>query len=230
MICISIVPATNEEALSLLARALPLADLVELRIDRIEQPELPMLLHAARKRIVVTNRRRDEGGFFTGCEARRLELLHEAVDLGARFVDVEARTGGKAVGRLADAVRSRGGKTGLIVSHHDLKGTPAAKLLAGRLKACRTLGADIVKIVTLANRVSDNLRVLELLSRDRDAEQGIIAFCMGEQGRLSRVAAPLLGSCISYASLEEGASSAPGQLTAGEMRTVLRILKGEHAP
>ena len=115
MICISVVPATNEEALSLLGRALPLAELVELRIDRIEKPELPMLLYAGRERIVVTNRRRDEGGFFASCETRRLELLHEAVELGARFVDVEQRTGAKAVGRLADAVRSRGGRTGLIV-------------------------------------------------------------------------------------------------------------------
>jgi len=229
MICISIVPATNEEALSLLGRALSRSDLVELRIDRMDRPELPVLLRAGRGKIIVTNRRRDEGGFFAGCESRRLELLHRAVELGARLVDVEARTGGKAVERLAGAVRSHGGKTGLIVSHHDLGGTPAAKVLAGRVEACRALGADVVKIVTLANRVSDNLRILEILSQARDEGQAIISFCMGEQGRLSRVAAPLLGSCISYASLEDGAATAPGQLTAAEMRTVLQILKGEGA-
>ena len=225
MICISIVPATNEEALSLLGRALPLADLVELRIDRIEAPELPVLLYAARERIVLMNRRRDEGGFFASCETRRLELLHEAVELGARFVDVEQRTGAKAVGRLADAVRSRGGRTGLIVSHHDLAGTPSAKALAARLRACRALGADVVKIVTLATRAEDNLRVLGLLPQAREMGQDLVAFCMGEQGRLSRVAAPLLGSCWSYASLEKGAASAPGQLTVREMRTILGMLQ-----
>ncbi|HQL90163.1 MAG TPA: type I 3-dehydroquinate dehydratase [Syntrophales bacterium] len=225
MICISVVPATNEEALSLLGRALPLADLVELRIDRIEAPELPVLLYAGRDRIVVTNRRRDEGGFFAGCEARRLDLLHEAVELGARLVDVEQRTGEKAVGRLADAVRSRGGRTGLIVSHHDPAGTPSAKTLAGRLKACRALGADVVKIVTFANRTEDNLRILELLPLARQMGQDTIAFCMGEKGRLSRVAAPLLGSRWSYASLEKGTASAPGQLTVGEMRTILGMLQ-----
>lgn len=225
MICVSIVPATNEEALSMLGRALPLADLVELRIDRIEVPALPMLLYAGVERIVVTNRRRDEGGFFASCEARRLDLLHEAVDLGARFVDIEARTGSRAVGRLVDAIRSRGGKTRLIVSHHDLEGTPSAKALAARLKTCRALGADVVKIVTLANRAEDNLRVLEILPQAREMGQEIIAFCMGERGRLSRVAAPLLGSCWSYASLERGAASAQGQLTVREMRTVLGLLQ-----
>ena len=150
MICISIVPETNEEALCLLARALPEADLVELRIDRIGQPDLPLLLHAGKERILVTNRRRDEGGFFARCEDKRTALLHEAVGLGARFVDIEVRTGAVAVGRLGKAIRAKKGKTGLIVSHHDLKGTPSRQTLMKRLKTCRMLGADIVKIVTLA--------------------------------------------------------------------------------
>jgi 3-dehydroquinate dehydratase type I len=225
MICISIVPGTNEEALSLLARALPDADLVELRIDRIERPDLPLLLHAGKERILVTNRRRDEGGFFASCENRRMELLREAIDLGARCVDVEARTGAAALGRLVKAIRAKGRKTRLIVSHHDLKGTPSRQTLVKRLKASRALGADIVKIVTLAQTTEDNLRVLELIPQALGAGQDIVAFCMGAKGRLSRVAAPLLGSCMSYASLEEGADSAPGQLTAREMKTILGILR-----
>lgn len=225
MICISIVPGTNEEALSLLARAMPDADLVELRIDRIERPDLPLLLHAGKERILVTNRRRDEGGFFASCEERRMELLREAIDLGARYVDVEARTGAAAVGRLGKAIRAKKGKTKLIVSHHDLEGTPSRQTLTKRLKGCRALGADVAKIVTLAQTTEDNLRVLELIPQALGAGQDIVAFCMGAKGRLSRVAAPLLGSCMSYASLEEGAESAPGQLTAREMKTILGILR-----
>jgi 3-dehydroquinate dehydratase type I len=225
MICISIVPGTNEEALSLLSKALPAADLVELRIDRIEKPDLPMLLYAGKKRILVTNRRREEGGFFASCEDERIGLLVEAVNLGACLVDVEAGTSAAVVGRLGGAIRAKGGKTRLIVSHHDMQGTPTRRTLERRLKACRLLGADIVKIVTLANTVEDNLRVLEIIPQALGLGQDIIAFCMGEKGRLSREAAPLLGSCISYASLEEGAESAPGQLTADQMRRVLRILE-----
>ncbi|HTZ39447.1 MAG TPA: type I 3-dehydroquinate dehydratase [Syntrophales bacterium] len=224
MICISIVPATNEEALTLLGRALPLSDLVELRIDRIEKPDLPVLLHDGKERILVTNRCRDEGGFFASCENKRMALLHEAVELGARLVDIEARTGARAVGDLAGAIRAKGGKTRLIVSHHDMKGTPTRRTLERRLKACRLLGADIAKVVTMANTVEDNLRVLEIIPQALRLRQDIVAFCMGQKGRLSRVAAPLLGSSISYASLEEGAGSAPGQLTADRMRNILEIL------
>jgi 3-dehydroquinate dehydratase type I len=225
MICVSIVPGSNEEALSLLGRALPLTDLVELRIDRIDSPDLPVLLYAGKDRILVTNRRRDEGGFFAGCENRRVALLHEAVALGVRFVDIEARTGLSAVSDLAKAICTKRRKTTLIVSHHDLAGTPSRQALARRLNACRMPGADIVKVVTLAKTVEDNLRVLELIPQALRMNQDVIAFCMGEKGRLSRVVAPLLGAPFSYASLEEGAESAPGQLTVGEMKTILGMLK-----
>ena len=53
----------------------------------------------------------------------------------------------------------------------------------------------------------------------------IIAFCMGEQGKISRVMAPLLGSYLTYASLNKGEESAPGQLTVKEIKEVFRILK-----
>ena len=129
------------------------------------------------------------------------------------------------MGDLASEARAKGGKTRLIVSHHDLTGTPARRTLLKRLEACRALGADIVKIVTLANTVEDNLRVLGIIPQARHMRQDIAAFCMGEKGRLSRAAAPLLGSCLSYTSLEEGAESAPGQMTAAQMRTLMGILK-----
>jgi 3-dehydroquinate dehydratase len=43
-------------------------------------------------------------------------------------------------------------------------------------------------------------------------------------GRISRIMAPLLGSCFSYVSLEKGTESAPGQLAVEDIREVFRIL------
>jgi len=81
-----------------------------------------------------------------------------------------------------------------------------------------------VKIVTYADSVEDNFRVLQLIPRSLAEGQAIVAFCMGPQGRISRILAPVLGSCISYASLRKGAESAPGQPTVSEMRRTLRCL------
>ena len=46
---------------------------------------------------------------------------------------------------------------------------------------------------------------------------------MGEEGRESRIMAPLIGSHLSFASLKEGLASAPGQLTVEEMEDVLNL-------
>jgi len=47
---------------------------------------------------------------------------------------------------------------------------------------------------------------------------------MGEQGRISRVMAPLLGSHLTYAALDKGEEAAPGQMTVEEMKQVLNII------
>jgi len=52
----------------------------------------------------------------------------------------------------------------------------------------------------------------------------IIALCMGPMGRLSRVASPLLGAYLTFASLEQGQESADGQIPVMYMRDMLGLL------
>jgi 3-dehydroquinate dehydratase type I len=226
MLCIPICAKTTEAALAQMEQAYPLADCLELRIDQIKDCRLEQLMKRRRPGtgILITNRKKDEGGGFTGSERERIALLQEAVALGADLVDIEARTGKPLLRELKAEIATHGSRTQLIISHHDFKGTPAAGALQKRLSACSKMGADIVKICTYAREMEDNLRVLGLIPYARQRGQGIIAFCMGEKGRISRVMAPLLGSYLSYASLDKGAESAPGQLTIGETREILKIL------
>jgi 3-dehydroquinate dehydratase-1 len=44
---------------------------------------------------------------------------------------------------------------------------------------------------------------------------------MGEKGKLTRLAAPLLGSVFTYASLGEGKETAEGQWEAASLRRIL---------
>jgi 3-dehydroquinate dehydratase type I len=140
-------------------------------------------------------------------------------------VDIEASTEERLISDLAAKISGPGGSTKMIVSHHELRGTPPWRGLRQRYEACRALGAQVVKIVTYADSVEDNLRVLQLIPRSLAEGQAIVAFCMGPQGRISRILAPVLGSFISYASLRKGAESAPGQPTVSELRRILRCLK-----
>jgi len=226
VLCIPICAHTTEAALAQMEQAYPLADCLELRIDQIRNCNLEQLMQRRQpgKRILVTNRSKHEGGGFRGSERERIALLQEAVALGADLVDIEARTAKPLLKELKAEIEKQGSRTQLIISSHDLKVTPSASALQKRFDACSTIGADIVKICTYARKMDDNLRVLGLIPYARKRGKEIIAFCMGEKGRISRVIAPLLGSYLSYASLDKGAESAPGQLTIAEMKEIQEIL------
>jgi len=225
-ICIPIMAENVESALRKMKRAFPVADILELRIDRIGDVNLKRLLERKKENILVTNRRKEEGGGFAGKEMERVALLREAASLGTGYVDIEAGTDVALIHELKEAIRKSGQGTRLIVSHHDLRRTPGTRSLRKKLDECAAAGADIVKIVTSARAMEDNLRVLSLISAGRKKGVVVIAFCMGEMGRVSRVMAPLFGSFLTFASLDKGEESAPGQFTAEEMRKILKGFKG----
>jgi 3-dehydroquinate dehydratase type I len=223
VICIPIAAANTGEAIERMERAAPLADLVELRIDRMRNVEMERLLRARRRPAIVTNRSRAEGGEFAGGEEERVKILREAVLLGADYVDIETATDPALKAELRSSLAGK--PTRLIISWHDFFGTPPAEFLKAKLEACMADRPAIVKIVTRAVDTADCLRVLELIPYALQRDQAIIAFCMGKPGMISRIMAPLLGSVISYASLDPGESSAPGQLTVQQMREIHRILE-----
>lgn len=229
-ICIPIVAENEETALRKMKRPLPGnysgEILFELRADRMREIKIDRVLEEKGKKIVVTNRRREEGGGFQGTEKERVDLLLRAVDLGADYVDIEASTDPGLQAEVKNAIAARGFRTRLIVSSHDFTETPAEGSLIQRLKECAALSPDIVKIVTLAEAEEDNLKVLGLIPYARKKGQEIISFCLGEKGRRSRVMSLFLGAYLGFASLDKGEESAPGQLSLGEMITVLSILSG----
>jgi shikimate dehydrogenase len=159
-------------------------------------------------------------------ERRRIAILKDAVVRGADFVDIEVDTAASLRNELLSLIKEYNSRTGMIVSHHDFQRTPPVKKLKEIFHACVLAGADIVKIVTFAKSPQDNLKVLDLIPYARRKDHEIIAFCMGEAGRMSRIVAPFLGSRISFAPLEHGAESAPGQLTVDEMRHAMDLIDG----
>ena len=225
MICIPIVAEGTAPAVELMERAAPLADLFEFRIDRMRDLDLERLLAARRIPVIVTNRRREEGGGFPGTEEERVALLLAAARLRADYVDIETETDPALKEELRRVCLQSGTKR--ISSWHDFSGTPPEALLKRKLAALIADDADIVKIATHAGDAADGLRILELIPCARQKGQAVIAFCMGETGRISRIIAPLLGSAISYAPLELEGASAPGQLTADRMRVILHALRDQ---
>ena len=210
-ICAAI--ANNEP--DLVKEVEPLVDLFEVRIDLIGDG-WQELVKQLEKPWIATNRTTDEGGEWKGNEARRIEGLLQAIELGAHMVDVEFRT--KNLVNIVPLVKKR---VKCILSFHDVEKTPTLEEMKGIVQKQLKAGADICKVVTTANEFEDNLAVLQLIS-DFPGNK-MVAFAMGEMGKISRILCPLVGADFTYASIEEGKESAPGQIAVSELIKIYEI-------
>lgn len=177
------------------------AEMVECRLDMLAEPPdertLRMLLTDAPLPVIATNRAQHQGGRFPGDERRRLEVLRTAAKLGADYVDIEMD---------ADADGLPPERT--LLSHHDFSCCPD-----DLDEICRKLQASpaaVGKIAFAAGSCEDALRALDVL---RGSAKPMISLAMAESGLLSRLLARKLGAFGTFASLAEGAESAPGQPT-----------------
>ena len=216
-ICVPIAAGNVKDCLVDIREANGKADLIELRLDfleRLSEADLKRLLKACKKPVIVTNRKRAEGGKFEGDETKRVAVLEKAARLGADFVAIEFHSEKKLLEKILKAK----GKAKVILSYHSFSGTPALEELARLLERMSALRPAIVKIVTTANSEEDNKTILALVQVAKSKGVKIVAFCMGPLGVISRISSPHLGAEFSFASLRRGKESAPGQLSVEEMR------------
>jgi len=194
----------------------PLVDLFEVRIDLIGD-SWQELVKQFKKPWIACNRRADEGGKWGGDEAKRIEELLKAIELGADIIDLELRTGN--LRQTMELIKKR---AKCLLSFHELKGTPPLNSLRETVKRQLEAGADICKVVTTAQRLEDNLSILQLISEFPKTR--IVAMAMGPLGFASRVLGPLVGGDFTYASIEPGQESASGQITVRELRKLYEMV------
>jgi 3-dehydroquinate dehydratase/shikimate dehydrogenase len=183
------------------------AELVELRLDYINGPvNLKRLLADRPCPVVITCRRKRDGGKYKGSEEERLILLRSAIAAGVEYVDLE-----DDVAMLVP----RFGNTRRIVSLHDFRKTPPdLEAIHARLSE---LDPDIVKICTMANVPSDNLRMLRMVAKSKVPTVGL---CMGDMGIPSRILTGRFGAPFTYATFSQERTLAPGQLSFEQMQDV----------
>lgn len=217
MICIPIVGPTMDRALKDIDTCRDLADRIELRLDLIENFDLPRLIQQSSVPCIVTNRCKMDGGQFSGSEEERVAILRQAIDLGVDTIDIETST----PGALLKSVLENKGAVKVILSHHDFTRTPDD--LNPLYDLMIQMPADILKIITYATDINDNLVLFRLLARAKKEEKKMIAFCMGEKGEISRILSVQQGGFLTFGSLETGKESAPGQIPARVLKHVYRV-------
>ncbi len=223
MLCLSL---AGEDADALIRRAEPcihLADLVEIRLDSMRNPDIAPFAARFALPILVSNRPLWEGGAFAGSEEERLAQLEAAMAAGATYVDIELRT----EAGLRDALLARAHAWGRwpLVSWHDFSATPEPAELRAIVERMRATGARSGKIVTTAADTRDSLRLLALLETAVSARFPLSVFVMGAAGRISRLASLYLGGHISYAFPDGADATAPGQIPLGRLRALCDLFE-----
>jgi 3-dehydroquinate dehydratase type I len=84
-------------------------------------------------------------------------------------------------------------------------------------------GACVCKIVTTAKKIEDNLKVLNFVSV-MSSKTKLVCFCMGENGKVSRLLSPLFGAFFTFASLDKGSETASGQMSIQDIRASYSLL------
>jgi 3-dehydroquinate dehydratase/shikimate dehydrogenase len=221
VITASIIPSSQKEAINLLEKALSKGELAEIRVDLASDLSISEIgSKFNKKRIIITNRKKDEGGLFEGSESERIIPLIEAIKNGFGFIDIEY----SSIGSLNTLIRKKrelNSETKIIVSYHNFENTPS-DLYEISLKI-KDKSPDLVKIVTYAKDISDNLIIKGLLSSKLNADKKLISFLMGERGEISRILCRSWGSFTSYAPLKGVGHTAPGQIPIEILRDIYRV-------
>ena len=207
MICVTIQNKDLEAIWT--ALEMPGVEMAEIRLDRcpLSLEDIEELFANTDTPLVATCR---IGAGVTAAEAE--SRLITAVKAGAAYVDLEIEAPAMMSKRIRREARECG--TVLVRSYHDFERTDSRTSLEAIVEKCRHLGAEIVKIVTTACDAEDGRRVLSLY--DHFESETLIAFCMGEEGRPTRLECLRRGAPYTYAALDEAA--APGQWPLEEMR------------
>lgn len=184
------------------------ADVAELRLDLFDRPTPEPFLERRVLPLLVTVRPAWEGGRWTGNEDDRIALLREAARGGADYVDVEFRA-------FKDFDR---GRARLVLSYHDLEKTPAD--LRATLRKMESLEPDLLKAAVRANGTAD---LLEAVRLQKESGRPSAILPMGDWGEAARILYVRYGGFFTYASVEPGRETAPGQLTVAELAHDYRV-------
>ena len=212
--CASVAEKTPKRLKQTLTKALKKSDYAEIRFDFLNPNLVPDALQQIKKdlrKCVCTLRPVSEGGKFSGSEKNRISIIKLIAEYNPFLLDVELNTLSKNK-NLRRYLKNTG--TDILVSWHNFKQTPSNSALKKKLAQMKKISNNI-KIVTMAKSINDATRVLSLYKNNNTK---LIAFSMGNYGRISRILCLFLGSPYTYVSL--GKPVAPGQFSVDEVKSI----------
>ncbi len=216
-ICISICAETADELFEKIGLAEPRADVVELRFDCLKPIEIDSVfdrLPKIAKKYLVTYRPSEQGG-------KRVLPLGERIKFWSRAsIKLEDRDYFADHEMDIDFPLNFSNERA-IVSEHYFSGLPQDFVIS--YEAMVSLSGKIAKIAVTCDEITDAIPLWELLRHAKTDGSEIIPIAMAEAGKWTRILGLAHGAFMTYASLDVGEATAPGQITAADMIDVFRV-------
>ena len=204
LVCMTLTGKTLEENLKLVKKYEKYIDIVELRVDHLNEDEqlyarrFPAMIYQP---CILTIRRDIDGGQFTGGDFARTNLFARALafanpDKSKNFAFVDFEDGFH-IPSIQDAAMAFGVK--IIRSYHNM--TDPVLNIRERCDIMRKTGYEIPKIAFMPHSLSDVLNLIK--EGERLTQYEHILCAMGPLGFPSRVLACLTNSFLTYVSPQE---------------------------
>ncbi|MFS1664005.1 type I 3-dehydroquinate dehydratase [Streptococcus sp. zg-JUN1979] len=220
-IVVSVMPRSLEEAQAIDISRFEGVDIVEWRADFLPKDEIVTVAPAifekfAGHEIIFTLRTSKEGGHISLTDQEYVHLIREINSIyQPDYIDFEYYSHKDVFQDMLDYPN-------LVLSYHNFDEMPE-----NIMEIFSELTALAPRVVKIATTPKTEQEVLDLMNYTRgfksiNKEQEFATMSMGKRGRISRLAADLVGSSWTFASLDQ--ASAPGQVSLNNMKLIQEVL------
>ena len=217
-ICVSVCAETADELINQIKRAEELADIIEIRFDCLDESEIKQVWSspASSKDEICTFRPKEQGGKRRISDKERLNFWNSDDETRwFKFWNTGTETAWADFEIDLYEMNATHNRRNMICSHHDFNGIPENLYeIYNRLK---TTNADVLKIAVQADDIAASIAVWKLLEKAKSENKQIIPIAMGEAGKWTRILGLAHGAFMTYAALESGGETAPGQIPVADL-------------
>lgn len=192
-------------------------------LDWVEDALIEIRAVFPEKPLIFTFRTKAEGGMTEASQAFYGELNQAMIATGqVDLIDVELFSDESLIQELLKLAHEAG--VAVIISNHEFHKTPPKEEIIARLRKAAELGGDIAKIAVMPTCSADVLTLLDATRtvKEDDGIGPLITMAMGGLGLITRFAGDVFGSDLTFGAAKK--ASAPGQITAGDLRNVIDLI------
>lgn len=234
-ICVSVCAETAGELIEQIKRAKDLADVIEIRFDYLKNIEhliwgqIKCFRQQFKGNLLATFRPKNKGQGGQkelSLEERNNFWNYSAVDESVDWIDFEYDF------RLDNQKKYfRSTVKKIIWSFHAFNIVPNENNLTSIFSELSELtinkysgkGFDVLKLAVATKDITDSISIWKLLKKAKLDHRQIIPIAMGESGKWTRILGLAHGALMTYAALDDGKETAPGQISARDLIEVYRV-------